>query len=81
VHVADKKPIEGAVILEAKTDMGPGGMVEMSGKVTPLPSDQPALYRFLIETGMAGKWELILGAKVPGETDTLRGVITYDVAT
>jgi predicted metal-binding membrane protein len=81
VHVPDNKTVEGAVILEAKTDMGPGGMPEMSGKVTPLPSDQPGLYRFLIETGMAGKWELILSAKVHGETETVRGAITYDVAT
>ena len=50
----------------------------MTGKVTPLPSDQPGLYRFLIETGMAGKWELILSAKVPDETDTISGVITFD---
>ena len=81
MHVPDNKPVEGAVIPEAKTDMGPGGMPEMTGKVTPLPSDQPGLYRFLIETGMAGKWELILSAKVQGETDTVSGAITYDAAT
>src|SRR5271169_2667283 len=50
VHIQDKKPVEGAVILESKTDMGPSGMGEMSGKVTATPSDQPGLYRFLIET-------------------------------
>jgi predicted metal-binding membrane protein len=80
VHVPDKKPAEGAVILEAKTDMGPNGMAEMAGKVTPLSSDQPGLYRFLIETGMAGRWQLILDAKVPGETRTVHGALTYDVA-
>jgi predicted metal-binding membrane protein len=79
VHVPDGRPIEGAVILEAKTDMGPGGMPEMSGKVTPLPSDQPGIYRFLIETGMTGKWELIIGVKVEGEAETVRNAITYDV--
>ena len=80
VHLPDKKPVERAVIFESKTDMGPSGMAEMSGKVTPLPSNQPGLYRFLTETGMAGKWELILGAKVHGETGMIRGVITYDRA-
>jgi predicted metal-binding membrane protein len=80
-HAPDNKPVEGAVILETRTDMGPGGMPEMTGKVTPLPSDQSGLYRFLIETGMAGKWELILSAKVPDETDTVRGVVTFDAAT
>jgi hypothetical protein len=80
VHEPDKKPVASAVILDDKTDMGPGGMVEMSGKVTPLPADQPGLYRFLIETGMAGKWELILAAKVQGEALPVVGAITFDAS-
>jgi hypothetical protein len=72
------KGLETTVLAEANTDIGPGGMPEMTGKVTPLPSDQPELYPFLFETGMAGKWELILGAKVQGETDTVSGAITFD---
>ena len=80
-HVPDNKLVDGAVILDAKTDMGPGGMPEMTGKVSQLPSDQPGLYRFLIETGMAGEWELILSVKVQGETDTVSGATTFDVAT
>jgi len=78
VHVPDKKPVDGAVILESKTNMGPSGMGEMSGKVTATPSDQPGLYRFWIETGMAGKWELILTARVRGEGGPVTGKITYD---
>ena len=58
--------------------MGPGGMVEMTGKVSPLPSDQPGIYRFEIETGMAGKWALNLGAKVQGEAGTVRGNLVYE---
>src|SRR5947209_13567599 len=54
VHVPDSKPVAGAVLLDTKTDMGPSGMTEMAGKVSPLPSDQPGLYRFQVETGMAG---------------------------
>ena len=46
VHVKDKRPVEGAVILESNTDMGPSGMGEMFGKVTATTSDQPGLYRF-----------------------------------
>lgn len=80
VHVADNTPVKGAVILEARTDMSPGGMPEMSGKVTSLPSDQPELYRFLVETGMAGRWELTVHAKVPGEADVVGGAITFDAA-
>ena len=78
VHVPDNKPVAGAVLFESKTDMGPGGMAEMTGKVTPLPSDQPGIYRFQVETGMAGKWALSLGAKVQGEAGTVRGNLLYE---
>ena len=78
VHVPDNKPVAGTVLFESKTDMGPGGMAEMTGKVSPLPSDQPGLYRFQIETGMAGKWALNLGAKVQGEAGTVRGTLVYE---
>ena len=78
VHVPDNKPVAGAVLFESKTDMGPAGMAEMTGRVSPLPSDQPGLYRFQIETGMAGKWALNLGAKVQGEAGTVRGNIVYE---
>jgi predicted metal-binding membrane protein len=77
VHASDNKPVYGATIVEAKTDMGPAGMAEMSGKVTDA-SDQPGLYRFSIETGMAGKWELVLTAKVPGEAAPVTGKVIYD---
>jgi len=78
VHVPDSKPVVGAVLFETKTDMGPGGMAEMTGKVSPLPSDQPGIYRFQVETGMAGKWQLALGAKVQGEAGTVRGNLVYE---
>jgi YtkA-like len=78
VHVPDNKPVAGAVLFESKTDMGPDGMAEMTGKVIPLSSDQPGIYRFQVETGMAGKWALNLGAKVQGEAGTVRGNIVYE---
>jgi len=78
IHVPDSKPVAGAVLFESKTDMGPGGMAEMTGKVSPLPADQPGLYRFQVETGMAGKWQLALGAKVQGEAGTVRGTVVYE---
>lgn len=78
VRASDNKPVDGATIVEAKTDMGPAGMAEMSGKVTTATSDQPGVYRFSLETGMAGKWELVLTAKVPGETARVTGKIIYD---
>jgi YtkA-like len=78
VHMPDNKPVAGAVLFESKTDMGPGGMAEMTGKVSSLSSDQPGIYRFQIETGMAGKWALNLGAKVQGEAGAVRGSIVYE---
>jgi YtkA-like len=80
VHLPDNKPDAGAVLFESKSDMGPSGMAEMPGRVSPLPADKPGLYRFQIETGMAGKWALNLGAKVQGEADTVRGSVTFDAA-
>jgi predicted metal-binding membrane protein len=74
---ADGKPIEGAVIVAANTDMGPDGMPEMIGAVTPVASDRPDLYRFSIETGMAGRWELTLTAKVPGAAAAITGKVEY----
>lgn len=80
IHVPDKKPVAGAVLFETKADMTPEGMADMSGKVTPVPADQPGLYHFQVETGMAGKWRLTLGAKVQGETGTVRGTVPFAAA-
>ena len=60
--------------------MTPQGMPDMTGKITPLSSDQPGLYRFQVETGMAGKWRLTLGAKVQGEASTVRGTVPFAAA-
>jgi hypothetical protein len=80
LHMPDKKPVAGAVLFETKTDMTPAGMADMAGKVSPLPADQPGLYRFAIETGMAGTWQLVLGAKVQSEAGTVRGTVNFDAA-
>jgi hypothetical protein len=78
VHLPDSRPVAGAVLFESKTDMAPGGMAEMTGRVSSLPSDQPGIYRFQIESGMAGKWQLALGAKVQGEAGSVRGSVVYE---
>jgi hypothetical protein len=80
VHVPDNKPVARAVLFETKSDMGPGGMAEMPGKVTALPASEPGLYRFQVETGMAGKWALNVAAKVQGEAGTVRGSVIFDAA-
>ena len=78
VHASDNKPVDEAAIVEAKTDMGPAGMAEMTGKVTPAASDHPGVFRFSIETGMAGQWELVLTAAVPGEPAPVTGKVIYN---
>ena len=77
-HVSDGKPVSGAVIFQTKNDMGPSGMGEMTGKVTPQPADPAGLYNFRTETGMPGTWALTLSAKVQGEAETVRGTVQYD---
>ena len=78
MHASDNKPVDEAAIVEAKTDMGPAGMAEMSGRVTPAASDHPGVFRFSIETGMAGQWELVLTAAVPGEPAPVTGKVIYN---
>ena len=80
IHIPDKKPVAGAVFFDNEADMTPAGMADMTGKVTPLPSDQLGEYHFQVETGMEGKWQLILGAKVQGETGTVRGTVPFAAA-
>jgi len=75
VHVPDEKPVTDAVLL--KTHLG-AAMAEPPGNVRSLPSDQPGLYRFHVETLVAGKWPLHLAAKVQGEAEPVRGTIAFD---
>jgi hypothetical protein len=80
VHVSEGKTVQGASVREAATNMGPGGMAEMTGKVTPLPPDRPGIYGFLIETGMAGKWALTLEMELQAGSHTVRGAVDYDAS-
>ena len=65
------KPVPDAVIFATRLDMAPDGMQEMVTKVTPMPGTEPGTYRFKATFGMAGRWQLSLGAKVQGETGTV----------
>lgn len=65
------KPVSDAVIFASRLDMAPDGMQEMVTKVTPMPGTEPGTYRFKANFSMAGRWQLSLGAKVQGETDTV----------
>jgi len=74
VKLVDKttgKSVPDAVIFATRLDMAPDAMQEMATKVTPLPGTEPGTYRFQATFGMAGRWQLSLGAKVQGETGTV----------
>ena len=74
VRLVDKttgKAVPDAVIFASRLDMAPDGMQEMATKVTPMPGTEPGTYRFKATFGMAGRWQLSLGAKVQGETGTV----------
>ncbi|MCP3466029.1 MULTISPECIES: FixH family protein [unclassified Bradyrhizobium] len=74
VRLVDKttgKAVPDAVIFASRLDMAPDGMQEMVTKVTAMPGTEPGTYRFKANFGMAGRWQLSLGAKVQGETGTV----------
>jgi hypothetical protein len=65
------KAVPDAVVFASRLDMSPDGMQEMATKVTAMPGTEPGTYRFRATFGMAGRWQLSLGAKVQGENGTV----------
>ena len=65
------KPVADAVIFATRLDMAPDGMQEMVTKIAPMPGGEPGTYKFKATFGMAGRWQLSLGAKVQGETGSV----------
>ena len=65
------KPVPDAVIFASRLDMTPDGMQEMMTKIVPMPGGEPGTYKFKASFGMAGRWQLSLGAKVQGEPGTV----------
>jgi hypothetical protein len=71
VNTKTGKPVPDAVIFATRLDMAPDAMQEMATKITPVPGVEPGTYKFKATFGMAGRWQLSLGAKVQGETGTV----------
>jgi hypothetical protein len=71
MNIKTGKPVPDAVIFATRLDMAPDGMQEMATKVVPLPAAEPGTYKFKATFGMAGRWQLSLGAKVQGETGSV----------
>ncbi len=79
IHVPSGKPVAQAIIFRTRLDMSPGGMADMTAKVTPLPGGEPGIYRFQAELLQEGDWALSLSAKVPGEPATVNGQVRVKV--
>ena len=71
INTKTGKPVPDAVIFATRLDMAPDGMQEMATKIVPVPGAEPGTYKFKATFGMAGRWQLSLGAKVQGETGTV----------
>jgi hypothetical protein len=65
------KPVPDAVIFATRLDMAPDGMQEMATKIAAVSGGESGTYKFKATFGMAGRWQLSLGAKVQGETGTV----------
>jgi hypothetical protein len=70
-NIKTGKTVPDAVIFATRLDMAPDGMQEMATKIASMPGGEPGVYKFKATFGMAGRWQLSLGAKVQGETGTV----------
>jgi hypothetical protein len=71
INTKTGKPVPDAVIFATRLDMAPDGMQEMATRIAPMPGGEPGTYKFKATFGMAGRWQLSLGAKVQGETGSV----------
>ena len=74
-----KQPVSGAVIFAKRIDMAPDGMETMAGPIETIPSTEPGVYRFKTGLSMEGRWQLSLGAKIQGETESLQSKLIVKV--
>jgi hypothetical protein len=77
IHKPSGKPVTGAVLFRTRLDMAPDNMADMTGKHEAMPSSEAGVYRFKADLTMAGGWAFRVMAKVPGETDTVQGVVVF----
>jgi hypothetical protein len=85
VHLMHEgKPVIGAIIVQSRADMGPGGMADMNAPIKLLGGKPPGTYRFEVANGPVWKkpdnWALSFGAKVQGVAQTISGSVTVKLA-
>ncbi len=77
VHKSTGKPVAGAVLFRTRLDMAPDNMADMTAKHVAMPAAELGVYRFKADLTMAGGWAFRIMAKVPGEKDTVEGVVVF----
>ncbi|MEQ1709842.1 MAG: FixH family protein [Hyphomicrobium sp.] len=77
VHKPSGKPVTGAVLFRTRLDMAPDNMADMTAKHEAMPTSEAGVYRFKADLTMAGGWAFRVMAKVPGEKDTVEGVVVF----
>jgi hypothetical protein len=79
VYIPDGKAVPGAVIFQARFDMGPDGMASMAAPAKLIRSSDSNLYELELEPQMGGNWAVSLSAKVQGETETVAGSVPITI--
>ncbi len=77
VHKPTGKPVPGAVLFRTRLDMAPDNMADMMAKHEAMPASEPGVYAFKADLTMAGGWAFRIMAKVPGEAETVEGVVVF----
>ena len=67
VNKSTGSPVPDAVIAASRLDMTPDGMPTMTTRLESIPGAEPGTYQFKADIRMAGRWQLSLGVRVPGE--------------
>ena len=71
------KPVSGAEIVKSEINMAPDGMTDMTSMIIRVPSTRLGVYAFKTNLMMAGRWSLILSAKVPNEWETTDRTVVF----
>ncbi|MCU0893208.1 MAG: FixH family protein [Rhodospirillales bacterium] len=80
IHTPSGKPAQNAVIFDSRFDRGPHGRPDIVTYPTPADEVEPGVYRFKVDISEAGRWALLLHAKVPGEPETVQGQMLITAA-
>lgn len=77
IHKPTGTPVQQAVLLRTRLDMSPDDMAEMTTNHAAQASPEPGVYKFSARITMAGGWALSVAARVPGETEVIRGTVIF----